>query len=62
MTPVKVSRLVKMLEAANYNRSEIRFLEAGFTNGFDIDLKRDAAYLKICLLQLVMKLNYGTKS
>ena len=35
-TPVQVSKLVNALREANYDSEEIRFLEKGFTEGFDI--------------------------
>ena len=36
ITPVKVDRLIKLLKDTNYDHNEIRFLEEGFTHGFDI--------------------------
>ena len=36
ITPVKVDKLVNLLQEANYSESEIQFLRNGFSNGFDI--------------------------
>ena len=37
VTPVKVKQLIAALRRTNYNKDEIRFLEEGFTHGFDIE-------------------------
>ena len=36
VTPLDVSKFTGLLREANYDPAEIRFLEDGFTNGFDI--------------------------
>ena len=36
VTPVKIQKLVKCLQEAEYDLGEIEFLQQGFTNGFDI--------------------------
>ena len=35
-TPVRVEVLTRLLREANYDENKIRYLEEGFTNGFDI--------------------------
>ena len=39
VTPVKVGNLVKALREANYDEKEIAYLDAGFSQGFDIGYK-----------------------
>ena len=36
ITHVKVEELTKLLRQSNYDEEKIKFLEDGFTNGFDI--------------------------
>ena len=39
VTPVKVNALIKALKEANYDANKIKYLEKGFTQGFDIGYK-----------------------
>ena len=36
VTPIKVGRLIELLKQTNYHPSEIKYLQNGFTQGFDI--------------------------
>ena len=39
VTPIKIENLVSLLPETNYNESEIKYLEQGFKQGFDIGYK-----------------------
>ena len=36
MTPLKVQKFINKLRQSNYDEEEVRFLQQGFTDGFDI--------------------------